>query len=974
MAKTKKTKATRTRVGGKTVETIRHTGDKRKNIPSAEHQSVIEKAETAPRPVKYLRNTDLDPQFVWRGKDEQDWTDLVVQAPPLYIQERVHPKVLVDDLLRQSKQTQGQAPGAQFDLFGDFNGIPEGVDRTEFYQHDQNWSNRMILGDSLQVMASLAEREGLRGKVQCIYIDPPYGIKFNSNFQWSTTTRDVKDGNVGHITREPEQVKAFRDTWRDGLHSYMTYLRDRLTVARDLLTESGSVFVQIGDENVHRVRALMDETVGEDNFVAEIHFSTTSGFNSEFLASTGDMLLWYAKSRASLKFRKPYEVIEKSATAGNYMWLTEEGRLRSLTAREKRGDTTLPNDARLYQPTSLVSQGATSSPAVFAYQGKMYMPPANQHWKTTQQGMRCLARAGRIHVAANSIRYVRLADDFSLKARTTSWSDTATGNFTEEKLYVVQTATKVVERCLLMATDPGDLVLDPTCGSGTTAVVAEQWGRRWITIDTSRVALALARTRIMGARHPYYLLADSESGLRKEAEVTGQAYIEKLTHGNVRQGFVYDRVPHVTLKSIANNAELDVLWEEHQPNVEAGLTALNKALRGHKTPFEVTTGGRAGESVKFDAPEKATFTMPSGEVVPTFTLAEWEVRREAPDDWPKSTAKPLDDFWEARTARQRAIDASIAAKAEFEYLYDKPYEDRKKIRVAGPFTVESLSPHRMLGVDEDDELIDPFKVAERGPTYGVGQQFDQMVLENLKVAGVQQKDRDDRISFMSLQPWPGQRICAEGRYSEGDAARRAGILIGPEFGTVGRPDLVEAAREAGDAGFDVLIACAFNFEAHASEFSKLGRIPVLKARMNADLHMGGDLKTTDKGNLFVVFGEPDIEQIGEDDGTLRVRVKGVDVFDPSTGEVRSDNTDGIACWFIDTDYNEESFFVRHAYFLGQNDPYSALKTTLKAEIDSDAWATLRSDTSRPFPKPSSGRYAVKVINHLGDEVMKVFRV
>ena len=442
----------------------------------------------------------------------------------------------------------------------------------------------------------------------------------------------------------------------------------------------------------------------------------------------------------------------------------------------------------------------------------------------------------------------------------------------------------------------------------------------------------------------------------------------------MRQGFVYERVPHVTLKSIANNAELDVLWEEHQPKVEAGLTALNKALRGHKMPFEVTTGGRAGESVRFDAPENATFTMPSGEVVPTFTLVEWEVPREAPDDWPKITAKPLDDFWETRTARQRAIDASIAVKAEFEYLYDKPYEDRKKVRVAGPFTVEGLSPHRMLGVDENDELIDPFKVAERGPTYGVGQQFDQMIMENLRVAGVQQKDRDDRITFTSLQPWPGQRICAEGRYREGDAERRAGILIGPEFGTVGRPDLVESAREAGDAGFDVLIACAFNFEAHASEFSKLGRIPVLKARMNADLHMGGDLKTTDKGNLFVVFGEPDIEQVEEEDGTLCVRVKGVDVFDPSTGEVRSDNAEGIACWFIDTDYNEESFFVRHAYFLGQDDPYSALKTTLKAEIDPDAWATLRSDTSRPFPKPTSGRYAVKVINHLGDEVMKVFRV
>ena len=357
-----------------------------------------------------------------------------------------------------------------------------------------------------------------------------------------------------------------------------------------------------------------------------------------------------------------------------------------------------------------------------------------------------------------------------------------------------------------------------------------------------------------------------------------------------------------------------------------------------------------------------------------FELAEWEVPRKAPEDWPKATEEPLAEFWEAHIARQQAIDASIAAKAEIEYLYDRPYEDKKKVRVAGPFTVESLSPHRMLGVDEHDELIDPFKVTRGGPTYGVGQAFEQMVLENLKVAGVQQKDKADRIVFTLLTPWPGDRICGEGRYRQGDTEQRAGILIGPEFGTVRRPDLVAAAREAGDAGFDVLIACAFNFEAHASEFSKLGRIPVLKARMNADLHMGGELKTTDKGNLFVVFGEPDVEQMEEWDGSLRVRVKGVDVFDPSTGEVRSDNADGIACWFIDTDYNEESFFVRHAYFLGQNDPYSALKTTLKAEIDPDAWATLRSDTSRSFPKPTSGRYAVKVINHLGDEVMKVFRV
>jgi adenine-specific DNA-methyltransferase len=506
------------------------------------------------------------------------------------------------------------------------------------------------------------------------------------------------------------------------------------------------------------------------------------------------------------------------------------------------------------------------------------------------------------------------------------------------------------------------------------AHVAEQWGRRWITIDTSRVALALARARIMGARYPYYLLADSPDGQRKEAEVTGRVYVERPTYGNVRHGFVYERVPHITLKSIANNAEIDVIHEKWQPKVEAALTTLNAALRGHKDPFRVSTGGREGKDVRFDARDGATLTMPSGEVVSACALVEWEAPREVPSDWPAAAKQPLADFWEARIGRQKEIDASIAAKAEFESLYDRAYEDKRKVRVAGPFTVESISPHRMLGVDENDQLIDPFKIGEGGAAYGTGQSFEQMILENLKLAGVQQAHKEDRITFTSLNPWPGELVCAEGRYRDADTERRAGIFIGPEFGTVSRPDLVAAAREAGDAGFDVLIACAFNYEAHAAEFSKLGRVPVLKARMNADLHMAGDLKATSKGNLFVVFGEPDITILKEEGARLRVRVNGVDVFDPATGEVRSDGAEGIACWFVDTDYNEESFFVRHAYFLGQNDPYTALKTTLKAEIDADAWTTLHSDTSRSFDRPKSGRIAVKVINHLGDEVMKVFRV
>jgi len=449
-------------------------------------------------------------------------------------------------------------------------------------------------------------------------------------------------------------------------------------------------------------------------------------------------------------------------------------------------------------------------------------------------------------------------------------------------------------------------------------------------------------------------------------------------------------VPHITLKSIANNAEIDVIWDQWQAKLEPLRKTLNAALKKTWQEWEIP---RLAED-PWDAKTQEIFyelkaEQGRGENGNPSKIAEWlqainrNLRRnytlktipERPaDPWPEATAKLHADWWQARIARQQEIDKSIAAKAEAEKLYDKPYDGKKIVRVAGPFTVESLSPHRVLGVDENDDLIDPLKVKEGSSEYGAKQSFPQMILENLKTAGVQQAHKEDRITFTALTPWPGELVCAEGRYLEGEIEKRAAIFIGPEFGTVQRADLVAAAREAGDAGFDVLIACAFNYEAHATEFSKLGRIPVLKARMNADLHMAEDLKNTGKGNLFVIFGEPDITLLPEKDGKMRVKVNGVDVFHPQTGEVRSDGADGIACWFIDTDYNEESFFVRHAYFLGASDPYSALKTTLKAEINAEAWATLNSDTSRPFEKPKSGRIAVKVINHLGDEVMKVFKV
>ena len=999
----------------KEVESITHDESARLNIPTAEYQTQSSDEAAEAIRVAYERlNRDLDPQLVWRGKDIADWADLVVSAPPLYIQEKLHPKALVEDLrrlsLERSVEQAAADPGFQTEMFADFNGLPSGDARTEFYQHQMNWSNRMILGDSLQVMASLAEREGLRGQVQCIYIDPPYGIKFNSNFQWSTTSRDVRDGKADHITREPEQVRAFRDTWRDGIHTYLTYLRDRLTAARDLLTESGSVFVQIGDENVHRVRALMDEVFGAENLVNQITCRVSSGTTRDrSLKNISDHLLWYARDASTVKFRRLLRRRDIETNMYSQVQM-KDGSRRPMCPAERRDPALLPSDSVPFQKLPLHSMAAGDNEPRVAFGAGWRIPPVRS-WRYSPPGFQRLLQADRVSPDKTALRAVYLHSDYPAAELTDVWLDMGPEIV---KSYVVQTSRSIVERCILMASDPGDLVLDPTCGSGTTAYVAEQWGRRWITIDTSRVALALARARLMGARYPYYLLSDSPEGQQKEADLRHAEPSDGPTYGDVRQGFVYERVPHITLRSIANNAEIDVIYEQRQPVVEAALADLNSALRADPPePFDVSVGGRKGEQIDFARSPEATVTLPSGEEASASGLLEWEVPRDRPDDWPAEAAEPHERFWQARLDRQQAIDESISSKADFEYLYDKPYEDNSKVRVAGPFTVESISPHRYLALDADDQLIDP--VAEARSNGEAPQDFVSLILDNLRAAGVQQVHKADRINFVSLQPWPGNYVCAAGAYDEigssasnfGDGAtdddsanrsdtspvgggeergratlpnrRRAAIFVGPEFGTVTRPDLVAASREAAEAGFDVLIACAFNYDAHASEFTKSGPLQVLQARMNADLHMAGELKSTGSGNLFVIFGEPDIElQTAHpaDDGAEQfcVKLRGIDVFDPTTGEIRSDEPDSIACWFVDTNYDHESFFVRHAYFLGASDPYKSLKTTLKAEIDEDAWSSLHSDLSRPFPAPETGHIAVKVINHLGDEVMKVFRV
>lgn len=929
----------------KQIESFVHDDASRRNIPPAEFQTMVRNQEKTPIQVAYeRRNPDLDPQLIWRGKDLLDDSPLVVNAPPLYIQEKIHPKVLIDDLKRRSKDGSISQTGfiEQMGLFDTIKGDGGEAAKTEFYQHDQNWSNRMILGDSLQVMASLAEREGLRGKVQCIYFDPPYGIKFNSNFQWSTTSRDVRDGKADHITREPEQVKAFRDTWKDGIHSYLDYIRDRLIIAKDLLCESGSIFVQIGDDNVHLLRALMDEVFGPSNIVSQITVKKTAGQDQALLDNVCDYIIWFAKSIDHVKYRQRFnERLIGFDSLGPYSRVQlSDLRRRGITNEDKlrhRSPSDIGRIFRIDQTSSSGHGGNTVFPVLF--RRRTYSPSTNRHWSTHLHGMGRLDRADRLVGSANTLSYVRFADDFAVIKTGNIWEDTGVGGFTDAKMYVVQTVSKVIERCLVMSTDPGDLVLDPTCGSGTTASVSEQWGRRWITIDTSRVALALARARIMGARYPYYLLADSAEGKQKEAELTRSIPTRDPVSHRIRQGFVYERVPHITLKSIANNTEIDTIWEKWQITLEPLLEQLNTAL---------------GEAWQ-----------------------EWEIPRESQPTWSDQAKSLHANWWDARIARQKEIDASIAAKADSEYLYDKPYEDKSKVRVAGPFTVESLSPHRTMIVNDDDTISDPLK---QGATAEGATDFAQMILNTLRVAGVQQAHKQDRISFESLDGWPGVLLAGKGSYRDADGTlKSAGIFIGPEFGTVTRVDLVEAARECADAGFNVLISCAFNYEAQSTEFDKLGPIPVLKARMNADLHMQQDLANSGKGNLFVIFGEPDIDILDatgpdEQPNQIQVKINGVDVFDPSTGEVRSDEPDNIACWFIDSDYNGESFFVRQAYFLGQNDPYKSLKTSLKAEIDQEAWESLNSDISVPFPKPSTGRIAVKVINHLGDEVMKVFKV
>jgi adenine-specific DNA-methyltransferase len=945
------------------VDSVSHK-DKRANIPTEELRDFIADEEKAPKTVLYPRDPSLDPQLVWKGKDEQDRQDLAVPAVPIYIQEHIKPQNIVE-LVRGTNLSLSHQPS----LFNDFNGLSF-EDRVDFYHHEQHWSNRMILGDSLMVMTSLAEKEGLKGKVQMIYFDPPYGIKFGSNWQVSTRKRDVKDGKAEDTTRQPEQVKAFRDTWQLGIHSYLSYMRDRLMSAHELLSESGSLFVQIGDENEHLVRSLLDEVFGSENFAALITFSKTSGASSPMastlvLAGTTDHILWYAKNIEQVKYRQLFTSKDENATADQvFSWVDlPDGTRRALTADERNGSVNLPDGAKLFARADLTSQTPAESISFnIKFQNKTF-DPGNRGWRTHKEGIEKLINANRVTISGSSLRFIQYFNDYPVSPTANLWTDTATGSFTEDKIYVVQTATKVVQRCLMMTTDPGDLVLDPTCGSGTTAYVAEQWGRRWITIDTSRVSIALARTRLMSGRFPYYLLADSVEGRRKEAEMSGKFAADdgrqttddgqsSTVNGlDIKRGFVYERVPHVTLKSIANNEEIDEIHAKVQGQLDELRAQINKAAKQKWEEWEVPRDLSGFTSDKAQRDARAD-------------------KDTSPSDSRGNLTGLLQKYWDLRRARQKEIDASIARRADTEFLYDKPYQDNKRVRVSGPFTVESLSPHRVLAPDDPATAFKEDVLNTHD--------FTQMILENLKSAGVQNTVKNQRLKFDSLEPYAGTWIHAVGEYTEKDGKpRRAALSIGPELGTVSAEQVKEAAKEAVlGVGFDLLIICGFAFDPHVSEEAKrYGKLTVLPTRMNPDLAMGDELlKKTGAGNLFMVFGEPDVEIRKADLSRLYVVLKGLDVYDPTTGEIRSNSTDDIACWFLDSDYNGESFIVRHAYFTGADEPYDKLKRALRAEIDESAWSVLYTNTSVPFEKPSTGKIAVKVINHYGDEVLKVFEV
>lgn len=866
------------------------------------------------------------PYLNWSGKAER--TSFDVDTVSLHVHERIDPASILA-AVRKAMKGDGKSKGAEKALQpGLFDAPFENLplrDAIDFYRHERGWANRMIAGDSLLVMNSLLQKESMAGRVQMIYIDPPYGIKYGSNFQPFVGKRDVKDRTDADLTQEPEMIKAFRDTWELGIHSYLTYLRDRLVLAKELLHQSGSIFVQISDENVHLTRNLLDEIFGTDNFCSQIVYQKAPYATSTLLPPIFDTVLWYAKKKDAVKYRHLYVDRSKEDIVSTYKY-------------KDAGVSETDGTPRAFSSVSLISAGPASTKQTINHRGRDYDPAENSHWKTTVSGIYRAGKAGRLFQAANSLRFKSLPSDFPVATRHNIWTDTITGSFTDQKVYVVQTNPKIIERCTLMVTDPGDIVLDPTCGSGTTAFVAEKWGRRWITCDTSRVAVTLAKQRLMTASFDYFELKYPNEGLKG--------------------GFIYKTVPHVTLKSIANNPEIDAIYERMHPAIETALGELNKSLKSQppQDVFLVAEGGRKGQ--KMDLRKDA--------------LLEWEVPFEFPQGWPAIAHAAFNAFHAARLSMQKQMDDSIASHADHETLYDQPAIADNKLRITGPFTVEAVPFPSVKSLDEAEGPQEAdASIARTGESGRQHQWRDELLKTGIRGKGGQM------LKFADLEALPIdadiRHLHASGHLESGE---RVVVSFGPEHGALEQRQVTNALNEAGNL-FPLpkmIVFCAFAFDPEAAkDIDAMKGITALKAQMNTDL-LTEDLKKARTSNQsFWLMGQPEVERRKRKDGLYEVEVHGFDYFDTVKGELVSGGKSKIAMWSLDTDYDDRSLFPRQVFFpmAGKGEGWDKLKKNIRAELDEALLPAFHGTVSLPFEAGDNRKIAVKIVDDRGIESLKV---
>ena len=886
-----------------------------------------------------------EPWLEWAGKQEAK--SFTVDPVALHVHERVSTKAILKVAERENVQRQ---------LFAD----PQQTynKAVEFYKHDVDWANRLILGDSLMVMSSLAHREDLAGKVQMIYIDPPYGIKFASNFQPTVFQRDVKDRDQD-LTREQEQIKAYRDTWTLGVHSYLAYLRDRLIAAKDLLTDSGSIFVQISDENVHRVRSIMDEVFGCENFVSLITYKVTGGTQQKVAPRRiSDYLIWYTKNKEIVKFNRIF--LNKEINKNTIFADVElaDGERRSLTKQEKENPNLLPIEAKYYMTLPVHGQGAGENTLRY-FQGNHYGIPTNGHWRHTLEGFNCLVNANRVVVNKTALRTIYYFSDSPVSEITTTWDDTAPEAI---KSYVVQTSTKIIERCLLMTTDPGDLVLDPTCGSGTTAYVAEKWGRRWITIDTSRVSIALARQRLLTASFEYYKLKDKANG--------------------VAGGFINKIVPHIMLKSIAQNTALDSIFEKHEPILTEKLETLNSALAEITPEIRAKLRAKLAEKERREGKRAITDADKRRWQLPETAWQAWEVPFDTDPDWTETLQEALTDYRDAWRAKMDEVNECIAAASEGEELVDQPEVDRKRIRVGGPFTVEAVQPpEESLDVDspiggEPDEMEGTFDTeSEEHESVNAEAYLDKMI-RLLRDDGVQFPE-DVKQEFATLDPLEGSVLHAEGSWANGDdTERRVAVAFGPQHGPVTVMQVEDCLPAASRLGYDELIFAGFSFDGAAQAIIQDDpnpRVRIHMAHITPDVVMDDLLKNTASSQLFTVFGLPRTKlEKKNTDGNVEyaIEMEGVDIYNPVDNTVSSAGADKVAAWFVDSDYDGRTFCITQAFFPDKN-AWNKIARDLKGVIDAESFETFSGTESLPFPAGKHACVAVKVIDPRGNEVMRV---